>query len=205
MKPPHLAVLHTTSIPEEVFAEFRKLVAAENLDFQIESREEGVPFAGIEWLIPTAVIIYFGKSYFDGFLKEMGKDHYALLKAGLKTLHAKLLGTEAPKITVISTKGKSTSDQPYSLLYSILAEANGGLSFKLLLQREVTADEYEEIIASFLAFLQAYHGGNLDSGSVERMQQARVVGRTLLLAFNRDSKSIEPIDPLPSKKNHGSK
>ena len=199
MRPPQIAVLHTTSIPEEVFAEFRKLVAAENLDFQIESREEGGPFAAIEWLIPTAVIVYIGKSYFDGFLKEMGKDHYALLKAGLKTLRAKLLGSDAPATTVISTKGKGLSDQPYSLVYSILAEANGGLSFKLLLQREVTVDEYEQIIAAFLAFLQEYHSGNLDPGSVERMQQARVVGRTLLLAFNHESKSIEPVDPLPRK------
>lgn len=200
MRPPQLVVFHTTSIPKEVFAEFEKLVAAENLDLRIESREENGPFAGIEWLIPTAVIVYISKSYFDGFLKEMGKDHYALLKAGLKTLRTKLLGSEAPKVTIISTKGKSSSDQRYSLHYSILAEGNGGLRFKLLLQREVTADEYEEIIASFLAFLQAYHSGNLDPGSMERMKQVRVIGRTLLLAFNRESKSIEPIDPLQSRR-----
>jgi hypothetical protein len=47
--------------------------------------------------------------------------------------------------------------------------------------------------------LLAYHSGNLDTGCMERMQQARVVGRTLLLSFNRDSKCIEPIDPIPSK------
>jgi hypothetical protein len=199
MKSPQIAVSHTTSIPEEVFAEFRKLVATENLDFQIKSREEGAMFATIEWLIPTAVIIYIGKSYFDSFLKEMGKDHYVLLKAGLKTLRDKFLGPTAPEITIISTEGKSFSNQPYSLLYSIMAEANSGVNFKLLLQRDVTAEEYEEIIASFLAFLLAYHSDKLDAGCMERMQQARVVGRTLLLSFNRDSKCIEPIDPIPSR------
>jgi len=105
MKPPQLAILHNTSIPREAFAEFEKLVAAEKLDFRIEPREEAGPFAGIEWLIPTAVIVYISKSYFDGFLKEMGKDHYALLKAGLKTLRTKLLGPEAPKVTIVSFLG----------------------------------------------------------------------------------------------------
>ena len=199
MKPPQLAIFHTTSIPKEVFAEFMQIVAAEKLDLQVESREEDGPFAAIEWLIPTAVIVYISKSYFDGFLKEMGKDHYALLKAGLKTLHGKLVGPQVPKVTVISTEGKVGGDQIYSLRYSILAEAGEGLRFKLLIQTHVSSDEYDEVLASFLAFLDAYHSGTLDSRSVERVKHARVVGRTMLLAFNSDSKAIEPVDPIPTR------
>ena len=74
MNRPQLAIFHTTSIPEDVFAEFLRIVTAETLDLQVQSREEDGPFAALEWLVPTAVIVYIGKSYFDGFLKEMGKD-----------------------------------------------------------------------------------------------------------------------------------
>jgi hypothetical protein len=203
MSLPQLAIFHTTSIPEEMFFEFKKLVSNEQLDFRIESREEDGPSAGIGWLLPTAVIVYIGKSYFDGFLKEMGKDHYALLKGGLKTLRSKLLGSEAPKVISISTKGKLSGDQSYSLLYSIMAEANGRLSFKLLLQREATEADYEEIISAFLSFLQDYHSGSLDSVGLELLQHARVSGRTLLLAFDLHSKSIKPIDPLPNEDANG--
>jgi len=201
MKPPQLAIFHTTSIPEGVFAEFMQIVAAVELNLHVESREEDGPFAAIEWLIPTAVIVYISKSYFDVFLKEMGKDHYALLKAGLKTLHGKLVGPQVPKVTVISTGGKVRGDQIYSLRYSILAEAGDGLRFKLLIQADVSSDEYDEVVASFLAFLEAYHSGTLDARGVERLEQARVVGRTMLLAFNTDVKAIEPVDPIPKRPN----
>jgi hypothetical protein len=175
------------------------IVAADKLDLQVQSRDEDGPFAALEWLIPTAVIVYIGKSYFDEFLKEMGKDHYALLKVGLKTLHGKLVGPHVPNVTSISTEGKVRADQIYSLRYSILAEAGEGLRFKLLIQANVSSHEYDEVLASFLAFLEAYHGGALDSPSVERVKHARVLGGTVLLAFDHGFNVVVPVDPIPRR------
>ncbi len=199
MSPPHIAIVHSNTIPEEVFAEFTRIVSADKLNLKVESCEEGGPYAGLEWLIPTAVIVYLGKSYFDGFLKEMGKDHYNLLKAGLKTLRENLLGSAAPQMTVISTAGKATKGQPYSLVYSILAERDAGLRFKLLLQRGVSDREYEEILDAFLAFLVAYHSHTLECETVEKLKTAKAIGGTLLLAFNQETKAIEPLDPIPAR------
>lgn len=199
MKRPQLAIFHTASIPEDIFAEFKHIVTAEQLDFQIQSREEDGPFAALEWLVPTAVIVYIGKSYFDGFLKEMGKDHYALLKAGLRTLHGKLVGPHAPKVTLISTEGKVRGDQVYSLLYSVLADAHEELKFKLLVQADVSSDDYDEVVEAFLRFLEAYHSGTLDSLGVERVQRARVVGGIILLAFDPALGTVVPVDPIPKR------
>ena len=74
--------------------------------------------------------------------KEMGKEHYALLRAGLKTLHGKLVGPQVPKVTVIATEGKVRGEQVYSLRYSILAEAGERLRFKLLIQADVSSARY---------------------------------------------------------------
>lgn len=199
MSSPQIAILHTESIPAEVFTEFVRIVSADKLNLHVEAREEGGLYAGLEWLIPTAVIVYLGKSYFDGFLKEMGKDHYNLLKDGLKTLRERLLGSSAPEITTASTPGKATKDQPYSLVYSILAQGEAGLRFKLLLQRGVSEREYEEILDSFLAFLDAYHAQSLERETVEKLRTSRVVGGTILLAFNQETNVIEFLDPIPKK------
>jgi len=196
MSTPHIAIIHINSFPAEMFSDFRKKISAENLNFQIDSREESGPFGALEWLIPTAVIVYLGKSYFDSFLKEMGKDHYNLLKAGLKGLHDKVLGPSAPKVTLVSTAGKTSKDQPYSLVYSILAESDAGFTFKLLIQTEATEQEYEEILDAFLAFLVSFHAHSLESEAKEQLREARIVSRTLLLAFNKETKAIEPIDPI---------
>jgi hypothetical protein len=201
MKRPHLMIFHTTSVSKGNFSEFKEIVKNEKLDFQVESREDDGIVAGIEWLMPTAVIVYITKSYFDGFLKEMGKDHYALLKAGFKTLHARLLGPKAPEITLLaSNPGKLSGNQTYSLFYSIMAEAGSGLSFKFLLQRKATEAEYEEIISNILEFLHDYHMGDLDAvRSVQLQNHVQSQGHTLLLAFDSQSKSIEVVDPLPKR------
>lgn len=197
--PPAIAVSYTSRIPAGTFAEFKRLVAADGLDLQFEQRKEDGPFAALEWLIPTAAMVFISKAYFDGFLKEMGKDHYALLKAGLKLLYVKLLGPEAPNITVVSAGGKTRPDQPYSLLYSILAEACSGYRFKLLLRRSASQQEYEATIEAFLGFVEAYHEGTLDSVSVAEIAGTRVVGRTILLAYDPAAKRICVVDPLPGR------
>lgn len=199
MSQPHIAIFHTNSIPTEVFAEFMQTVSTNKLNLQVDSREDGGAFAALEWLLPTAVIVYLSKSYFDGFLKEMGKDHYTLLKAGLKTLQKRLLGPSAPKISLVGSAGKISKDQPYSLVYSILADGDAGFRFKLLIQTGVSESEYEEILEAFLKFLAYFHAHTLESKCVESLNSSRVVGRMLLLAFNHETKVIEPVDPIPKR------
>lgn len=193
---PTLALAYTKSIPADTFAEFRRLVDVDGVRLQVEERAEGGPYAGLEWLIPTAVIVFIGKAYFECFLKEMGKDHYVALKAGLKSLYARLLGPGAPDVTVVSSKGKDSSYQSYSLLYSLLAEGNNGIRFKLLLKRSSIQEEYESTVSAFLEFLDAYHMGTLDQSIVAELQNARVFSKTLLLSFNPSLNRVQPIDPL---------
>lgn len=197
--PRQIAISHIDSIPAEVFSDFVRAISSERLKLDIESREDGGIYAGLEWLIPTAVIIYIGKSYFDGFLKEMGKDHYNLLKAGLKALRVKLLGQTAPQIAAVSSSGKATPNQPYSLVYSIMAEGNDGLRFKLLLQREVSEVEYDEILNAFLGFLEAYHSHALEAEFAAKLDAPRASWSVVLLAFNLETKALEVMDPVPRR------
>ena len=197
---PHLALIYADTISADSFSDFVRDVAAEGLDLRVESREISGPYAALEWLIPTAVFVYVGKSYFDGFLKEMGKDHYALFKRGLNGLHKKVLGADAPEITLVSSAGKVKSDQPYSLYYSIIAEASEGLKFKLLLARSASAEEYQASVAAFLALVESYHANTLEHSNRELLDQSRVVGGTILLAYNLDSRCLKSLYPLRAKK-----
>ncbi len=67
-------------------------MSAPGLDLVVESRPSNGPLAGLEWLIPTGVILFLAQGYFNGFLNEMGKDHYEVLKAGLKALRRRFSG-----------------------------------------------------------------------------------------------------------------
>jgi len=196
---PQIGLSYSESLSSELFDEFIQCIKTDKLDFQIEARENHGPFASIEWLIPSAVVIFISKSYFDTFLKEMGKDHYNLLKSGLKKLWIKVFGPKAPKYHIISTKGKSESGQPYSLLFSIYAEAKAKFRFKLLLQKDISEQAYNEIIESFTAFLLAYHAGNLGMDYINMLNQARNMGGTIFIAYNFELKKIECLNPISNK------
>jgi hypothetical protein len=199
MRPPHLAVVHVDWLPADAFGDFVESVSHQDLELLVQSRENEV-YAGVEWLLPTAAFVYISKSYFDGFLKEMGKDHYALLKNGLKALWGKMLGPKAPKPTVISSPGKVSKDQPYSLLYSIMAETGEGHRFKLLLPRDMTQEEYEKTVDGFLDFLEKFHSRNLDASTVEQLASTRVVGNVIPLVYDTSRQAIRTLDPLAGRR-----
>jgi hypothetical protein len=199
---PIMGLSYTTRISPDTFAEFERLVVAEGLGLDIEQRDEDGPFASFEWLIPTAVVLFIGKAYFDGFLKEMGKDHYALLKTGLKSLYSRLLGPNSPKVAIVSA-GKISTNQPYSLIFSIFAEADEGARFKLLLPHSASETEYEATVEAFLTFLEGYYDGSLTPEIVAELESTRLVGRTILLIYNPVLERVQPMDPIPSRRPKG--
>jgi hypothetical protein len=199
MKSPHIAISYMKGIPETVIKEFTLTVSSPNLELYSEERKSDT-YAGLEWYIPAALMVYLAKSYFDGFLKEMGKDHYVLLKKGLLLLGSKLLGKSAPEVTVIGSPGKVSATRLYSLNFSIIAEAEGRQKFKLLLQQNVSEQELDKILDAFLNFLEAYHRGDLSPEVLEKLSNARVAGGTLMLTFDSDSQVLEPVDPFPIQK-----
>jgi hypothetical protein len=195
METPHIAVIYTDEVPSEVVSEFREHVEAEHLALAVHQRPSGGFYAIPEWFYPTALAVFIGQAYFAAFLGEMGKDHYNLLKAGLKKLWQKTIGPSAPEVYTFGSKGKVSKDQPYSLYFAIHAEAGNGLSFKLLIQKRLSEDKYTELVEGFLSFLEDYYQGNSSHEFIEKSKSIQVVGKTILLAYNFDSKAIEQVDP----------
>jgi len=106
MQTAHLGLIYLDEMPVEPFDEFSKAVEHPALELKQIARPNPGPYATLEWLIPTAVFVCIGKSYFDGFLKEAGKDHYLLLKKGIKALTSKYIGPSAASVTLFFSKGK---------------------------------------------------------------------------------------------------
>ena len=194
--PPPLFLSYAPPFSADDFAEFRSLVESSEVPLEIDERERAGPQAGLEWLLLTTAFLFIGKSYFDGIFKEVGKDHYQLLKRASKTLYARLVGPSSPAVTVVSTVGKASSVRKYSLLFSLLAEADDGLRFKLLIQEAASEAKYEATVNAFVDFLDAFHRRTLSSEFIAEMQRVRVVGKTMLLAYSKELSRITPVDPL---------
>lgn len=198
MNKPQIGVMYVDKFPADPFEEFAAGLKHPNLNLQIEPREPPGPYAGVEWMLPTAVIIFIGKAYFDAFLKEAGKDHYHLLAGAIKKLASKFIGPSAPAVQLYFSDGKVKSAHPkYSLVYSVVAEIGDGLSVKLLLEPSLSAVECNQAIDAFTEFLDALFSGSLDPVSVRGFTDASPVGGMLLVAFNHKDKILEVMDPIP--------
>ncbi|WP_154662554.1 hypothetical protein [Solimonas flava] len=199
MSTPQLGVSYVEDLPSEPFDEFVAEVQCSELDLRCEARERPGPYAGLEWLVPTAVVVFIGRAYFDAFLKEAGKDHYHILKAALKKLTKKFIGPSVPTGRIyFAGANKVQSPVPrYSLAYSVIASLGNGLSVKLLLPPDLSAEECNSAVEVFTAFLEAGIEGTLDPTSVEGLVNAKPVGGTLLVAYSRELKKLVVEDPIP--------
>lgn len=194
MATPDLAITYNENLPSDLFEEFKTSISSGDLCVAIESREEDGPYACPEWFILTAAAVLIGKSYFDGFLKEAGKDHYQALKSHLAGLTNKVMSKPRIEPVIIGTKGKASSNNPYSLAFSIYAEANDGNRLKLLLPKPTDTEDYTEIIYQFLEFLNNYHSGIKVLEDIGFDNQIRPPSGTIFVHMNKESKQIEWLD-----------
>jgi len=191
MSLPQIAISYQNSISQSIVDEFAAAISHPKLDLRTESRDDSV-YAVVEWLLPTALVIYIGKSYFDGFLKEMGKDHYLLLKKSLIKLKSKLRDFSFIKTT--ATAGKIAKEPIYTFTFSIYAEADNDQRFKLLIQNNITDIEYEEIIEAFLNFIASYNDKTLAQAILNKLSVGDPSSKTLLIAYNFQKRELEPIE-----------
>lgn len=184
---------------DEICAEFRDVVSADGLDLRFEQMPSTRAFAGVEWVLPTAFMVWIAKSYFDGFLGEMGKDHYVALKAGIRAVASRLARFNVSKI---GTPSKFAPAPLYSLIFSVWFHRDDEVRFKFLIPIDLTEEEMETAWDSFFTFLDGWSAGAMTPSERASYKTARPLGRVVLLAYVPQTKRIEVVDPLAGRPSH---
>lgn len=197
----HILISYEEDIPEEIPKSIIEEVQHQDLNLVAEAREKSGPFAGMEWLLPTAIVIFITRSYFDAFLKEMGKDHYNLLKKGILSVWGKLF-SDSREINLVSvgTSGKIKKGNPYSLAFSIWSDFNNEYKVKFLFEDNLERDEFENNITLIMKFLETIHTGEGNVANYIVNENIRHSGRTILVTFDKGSKKLKMISPFPERK-----
>lgn len=199
MKKDQLAILHVERVDSSLFDNFLAVVSHPELDLNVEKRPETGPWATLEWFIPTAIIAFIGKAYFEEFLKEMGKDHYNLLKSSLSTLTQKTMRQPRIEPVLMGSSGKLSEDNPFSMAYSILAEGKAGYTFKLLIPKYSPDIDYERIVLKFMDFISDYYDIGENTAASQEIQRSGAPKGMILVSYNSENDSIEWQDHLPSE------
>jgi len=187
-------------VQDDIVNEFVSSISVPGLFVSVERKEEYPIQAGLEWLAPTALIVFLAKPYFESFLSEMGKDHYNLLKKALKAVANRLLGRRGPKIRRIS-KGKAENSIKYSIAFSIYVDVSENLTLKLLFPAELEEEDVHEMIEAYLNFIEALYAGKIGETLVAKLSSGRLIGKTMLVAYDIETKELNPVDPIPTNRN----
>lgn len=188
-------------VPEEAVDDFVAAVEAPGLVLRTQRRESEVQ-ASVEWLVPTAVVVLLATGYLNGFLSEMGKDHYRLLKAAAISLGKRLLGPSGPEVLLVSAGGERSTGQRFSIVYSIEAQTDDRRVIKLLFPKAATETELADAVEAFTDLL-------LDrdrvSDIIREHERLDLGPHRVLTWFDRVSRQIEVVDPVPPGVRRGSR
>lgn len=193
---PHLALIYDEQIPLELLDRFCGDMEAKSLDFQRMQRpSEGIQ-ASLEWLAIPAVMFLILKPYFDGFMKEAGKDHYVILKKALTGLWSRFFSKDRSIRVVVFASSPGKVDRQYSQLFSIYVEIKNDRRVKFLIREDCPKDEYAEGIDAFLNLIDSYYSGVPSEGLSIDLDGGKDFYGTVLIEFDKETKSLRVLDPI---------
>jgi hypothetical protein len=118
-------------------------------DVQVEDRGVEV-FAGHEWLMPTVIVLFVTRKYFETLLEEAARDHYTLFKAAVGRLIAR-----AQKLGIrrMGSSGKVSRDPPGAV--SLLYVLESGSQIRFVFPQSLSEEGEAAAVAGLLDVLAA--------------------------------------------------
>jgi hypothetical protein len=122
-------------------------------------REGDGTYAGIEWALPTAFVLFIAAQYVSGLVQAAGADHYERLK----TVLAKVLrrANQFNPTRVESRPRKLSEDPPGALSIHYLVE--GRCSIKHVFDRALTEEEIVQTVTALIERLRDFNAGKLEA------------------------------------------
>lgn len=151
-KIPDIVLIYPTEFPDELINEEIKTLEAENLNIAIKKVENEI-YNSFEWIVPTTFAVYILKPYFEAFLSEAGKDHYLLLKKGLKKIAEKGKKMSATLITASESTHKLSGTYNQSLVLSVMIQTKNNRRIKLLFDNDLEKEDWDSAIDEILNFV----------------------------------------------------
>lgn len=197
----HIALIYQEPIiTSEVISGFADDIETPNLNVQVEPIPMMGARAGVEWFLPTAIVAYIAKPYFESFLSEMGKDHYAIAKKAFANLQARVMANFRDRLRTYATNGKLHPDSAtYSPVFSIVAQVATGLRIKLLIQTEIKPDHFNKAVEAFIPFAA---GNERFDEIIAQVNQIPCYSKstTILVCYSEESKQLELVNPFPEQR-----
>lgn len=150
-------------------------------------------WSSLEWAIPGLIVAYIAKPYFEGFLQEMGKDHYEKLKVWLKRLLEKSRNIKVSVLSVGENKIDPANTQSKAI--SIFVQIKNGQQIKLLFDEDLTLNDWQNKLDNILDLISDNYQNHPNDQLTKRLQKLKRETYYTIYAFlDRDTKEWRFID-----------
>ena len=149
MEQPHIMIIIPDSFPDSLVEKITSDIKSDTLKLKV-NKVPNEPMMAVELTIPALIAIFIAQSYFGGFLSELGKDHYTVLKKWIKKT-----AIDSRKINVVtlaasqSTKKidkSNTQSKAFSLHLKTYDNKHIKLLFDLNLEDEIWEKAIDKMI-----------------------------------------------------------
>lgn len=110
-------------------------------------------FAGIEWAMPTIIVVYLLKPFFEAFLKKFGEDAYELTKSRLKKFIIKNRRIKVKRVAASKSPDKLNKSYDQSLAISLKARLQPRIIVTVLISETVPENDLEDSLEGMLNLL----------------------------------------------------
>jgi hypothetical protein len=159
-KMPDLELSFISNFDAHTFEAIAEDMGAGGAHIELTPRPPDGPYAFLEWLIPTAVILWMVKPYLQSFSKETGKLHAEGLHGGLSKLWSKIFGPK-PEITyhIVGSSGK-VKPEVFSAAVSVRAKRNDGGDVILLFPSGTSDKDFSLAVDRFMEMMKQHYTFN---------------------------------------------
>lgn len=140
------------NVPDEFIGFVVSDFYRDDLKLKVQKREKE-PYCSFEWIYPTIIIAYILKPYFESFIKELAKDHYTLLKDGLKKMVSSGKHIDSKLVAATQSTSKLSKTYNQSLVFSLIIQTKNDKQIKLLFDNDLEKSDWDEAIDKLFDFV----------------------------------------------------
>ncbi|MEO6723642.1 MAG: hypothetical protein ABIN67_24960 [Ferruginibacter sp.] len=195
-KIPGIVLIFPKNFPDEAIHQEANIFLSNNIDLEI-LKYGNEAYNGFEWIIPTAFGAYILKPYFDSFLSQAGKDHYDILKAGLKKIIEKGKTYKMSAIAANQSIEKLSKTYTQSLSISMEFQTIDNRRIKLLFDNELDLNDWSNAVEQFVELIsENYKEYPNDRLTIEIKKLNTKPHRIIYSLINTETKKLEFRDDL---------
>lgn len=155
---PPIVMAIDENAPAEYVSMLLNKADGKKLEVKVKPFKFSTPYASVgDWAIPTCIGVYIFKPYFDGILKELAKDHYAIIKEWLKQVSEETRKLKSKSYVSSDSELKEVDKGSNSKNFSIQTQANETRLIKFIFDENLDQEKWNQSIDDLLYILDNHY------------------------------------------------